>query len=395
MRWFVAIAAAGLAAAQELAPLAPEVLQLARIRERMMLNLARQPNYTCVETVERSHRSGVTRKFQVVDTIRLEVALVDGKEMFAWPGSRKFEDSELRDIVTTGAIGNGNFAIHARAVFQGNNAQFEYRGEADGAVRYDFRVPQNLSGYNIRVETREAVVGYHGSFWADGKSLDVRRLEIIADDIPVTLGLSSASDRMDYSRVVIGDREFLLVSSSELQMTDLAGGENRNRVRFAACRQFSGESMLTFDEAPKAAEKAPMPVEEIALPPGLGLRLTTLDDIDLRSAAVGDPVHARLENDLRYKGRLLFAKGATVTGRISRMERHENYTAVGIEWLELESERARARLKAKLEEVIGLNPGAPRNQQGRGREANPGEGIIPVDSSRARLSHGILMFWRT
>jgi len=392
MRLFVAIATAGMVAGQQPGPLAPEVLQLAKIRERMALNLARQPNYTCIETVERSHRTGTARKFQLLDIIRLEVALVEGKELFAWPGSKKFEEGELRDMITQGTIGNGNFANHARAVFQSGSAQFKYGGEEGGALRYDFRVPQMLSGYNLRVETREAIVGYHGSFWADSRSLDVRRLEVIADDIPPSLGLSAAADRMDYVRVAIGDGDFLLPGSSELLMTSLDGAENRNRVRFTGCRQFSGESVLTFGDAPGSSERLPRPVEEISMPADLALRLTLLDDIDLRSSAVGDPVRARLENDLRHKNRLLFPKGSIVTGRISRMERHEHYTALGIELLEIQSASASAKLKARLEEVVApqaLGPAA------RGRAANPGEGIVPVDSSRTKLSHGILMFWRT
>src|SRR5579871_381310 len=60
------------------AELTPETLLLAKIRQHMSESLQRQPNYTCVETVERSNRTGAARKFQLGDTLRLEVALVDG-----------------------------------------------------------------------------------------------------------------------------------------------------------------------------------------------------------------------------------------------------------------------------------------------------------------------------
>src|SRR5579872_735111 len=79
--------------------LTPDLLLLAHIRTRMVSNLQRQPNYTCVETVERSRRAGPARKFELQDTLRLEVALVDGKEMFAWPGARRFEDADFRMMV--------------------------------------------------------------------------------------------------------------------------------------------------------------------------------------------------------------------------------------------------------------------------------------------------------
>src|SRR5581483_3540644 len=85
---------------------------------------ARQPDYTCLETVERTEQSGANRS-RVEDTLRLEVALVEGKEMFAWPGSRQFEDRELRDLVSTGMFGNGNFAVYARILFLTNLAVFE------------------------------------------------------------------------------------------------------------------------------------------------------------------------------------------------------------------------------------------------------------------------------
>ena len=395
MRSFVVVVAgAAMVFAQQLAPLAPEVVQLARIRERMLLNLAHQPNYTCVETIERSQRSGPTRKFSLLDTIRLEVALVDGKEMFGWPGAKKFEDVELRNIVTSGAIGNGNFAMHAKAIFSGVSAAFEYRGPEESGLRYDFHVPLMMSGYKIRTHSQEAVVAYHGSVWADPESLDVRRIEVVAEDIPLRLGMSAASDRMDYTRSRIGDADFLLPESSELSMTDLNGSEKRNRVRFANCRQFAGESVLTFDDAP-STEAAPEPVAEMDLPADLAMRLTLLDDVDLQKNAVGDSVRARLENDLRHKGKLLVTKGSTVMGRITRMDRHDGMTELGLEFSEIQAKGLRAHVKAKLEEVMGIEPFSLKNRHVSTAHPNPGEGIIPLGSTRTRLMHGILMFWRT
>src|SRR5215472_13590336 len=102
---------------------------LARIKNHMMETLARQPNYTCLETVERSRRDGSTHKFRLEDTLRIEVALVDSKEMFAWPGSKQFEDRDFRELIPTGTFGTGDFALHSRSVFGGNVANFEARGE--------------------------------------------------------------------------------------------------------------------------------------------------------------------------------------------------------------------------------------------------------------------------
>src|SRR5215467_1270517 len=86
-------------------PLKPEVIQLSRIRARAIENLNRMPNYTCRETIERSVRKPPAKRFQLVDTVRLEVALVKGKELFGWPGAEKFEEGEIGDLVKGGAIG--------------------------------------------------------------------------------------------------------------------------------------------------------------------------------------------------------------------------------------------------------------------------------------------------
>ena len=66
--------------------LSPEVLLLARIKVKMAENLKGLPNYTCLQTIERSTRDAGNRRYRPLDTVRVEVALVDGKELFAWPG---------------------------------------------------------------------------------------------------------------------------------------------------------------------------------------------------------------------------------------------------------------------------------------------------------------------
>src|SRR6185503_21128272 len=115
------IAAAASVSAQKSDP-------LPRIRAHMAEFLRGQPNYTCTETLARTRQAPAARS-KVEDTLRLEVALVDGKEMFAWPGSKQFEDRDLSELVSTGMFGNGNFAIYARILFLSNIATVEYRGE--------------------------------------------------------------------------------------------------------------------------------------------------------------------------------------------------------------------------------------------------------------------------
>lgn len=391
-----------LACAQDLPP---ETLLLARIKVHMAGQLRRQPNYTCVELIERSRRPAGSRRYQFLDTLRLEVALADGKELFAWPGARKFEEKRLEDIVTGGgAIGNGNFALHARAVFQSNAPAFRYAGETFSAgrrvVRYTFRVPRLTSGYSIRMGEARDTVGYEGSFEADADSLDLIHLEIVATEIPPTLPLGHSRDRMAYSRVPIGGAEFLLPTESELVMVDLSGNESRNRTRFSNCRQYSGESVLSFDDPPDSPSPrpAPAPKTELDLPADLNLELALLEPLDLARAAIGDPVRARLARPLKHRGSVLFPKDAVATGRLRLLERHENFLLIGFTFETVESDSARAplRLALDLDAFFATPAGArlvnPRNtdwmESARRRDAFPVFGP-------PRLGRGFVTLWRT
>jgi hypothetical protein len=322
----------------------------------MAQTLARQPDYTCIQQIERSNRRAPRHKYELRDMLRLEVALVDGKEMFAWPGEAKFEDTDLFDMVPGGgAIGTGNFATHARAVFRTNAPTFEYKGIVDldgkSVYCYSFKVAQLESGYHIRVNGVEAVVGYHGTFWADVNSLDLIRLEVIADNIPPTLRLKSAQDVMDYGRMKIGSSDFLLPVGSELLMVDLNGNVSRNTTHFSGCRQYSGESVLTFADAPgtTTATAPDRPKESVQVPPDIVFEVSLDATVDSEKSMVGDPVTATLEENIKMKRELLFPKGAKLLGRILRLERHGDHCDLDIQFSELVSTKTRSSLITRME----------------------------------------------
>jgi hypothetical protein len=361
---------------------------LARIQTNMSDVLLRQPNYTCTETVERTRQPAGSRS-GIEDTLRLEVALVEGKEMFAWPGSTQFEDRDLRELVSTGMFGNGNFAIFARILFLTKAPEFgdghEAMLEGRAAVRYDFQVRRSDSGYHLRVDNRDAVVGFHGSVYADPATLDVRRVEVLADDIPPDLNLLRAETAVDYSRVRIGEEEFLLPVHSESTMASPTV-VSRNWLRFVSCRRFTGESTLTFDEPvlddSAAAHSTP---EEVELPAGLTVQLE-MPALDLMQAAVGDAIQAVMTADLRSHRQMLAPKGATARGRIVQLDRDRSGFVLRIDFQDLDWPGGHARLKLSFDQAVMvkpvITPGREVGQMLISRQAGP------------RLS-GILMFWRT
>ena len=348
--------------------LPPELIRLARFKQRIRKDLAQVPNYTCLETIERSQRRPRANSFKPLDTVRLEVSNVDGKELLAWPGARRFEDKNLSSFVTSGMIGNGMFALHAHNLFVSDTSAFEYRGEdrieGHGAIRYDYRTPQFLSGYRIRIGGASATVAIKGSFWFDPVSLDLLRVDVSGDEMPAELDLAASDVRTYYSRARIGNSEALLPQRAELVMTFFSGEASRNVVTFSACREYGSESTISFEPLPEPTRELPRAQDrEVNLAAGLLVPVALETAIDSKTASIGDAVRARVRQDVLQDGQLMLPAGALISGRIRSLDRHagsESYFLMGIEFSEAEWQNARAGFLGELVDSHGRGEPYPR-----------------------------------
>jgi len=393
--------------------------RLARIRAHMSRVLSSLPNYTCQQTVERSVQPAGKGRFRAVDTLRVEVSFVDGKELFAWPGAEKFGEQRLEEMVGGGgAIGTGAFAMHADFVFRGAAPVFTFRGEEQENGRkllwYDFRVPLTSSRFFISSGKKQAVVPYRGAFRVDAGTVDLVRLSVEAEEIPPAIGVARSTSTVEYARRSIGASEFLLPVASELLMVDSGGSHNRNRTRFGACRQYSGSSAISFAEPSAAAMETPArPVQGAPLPQGLTLELFLDGAVEGSGAAVGDPVSATLVRDVKKHGAVLLPKGARFSGRLTRLESHDvprfgTYAVIGIAFESVRTGNTRTAIQGHLEEVTYGSgryyvPFAHRLNDATawipvaGRPMAPlvsGEGVFLARGS-LRLPAGLRMLWQT
>src|SRR5579864_5866526 len=196
------------------------VLQLAHTRQKMAQVLTHLPDYTCVVTTQRVALGYKEHSTRVVDTLRYEIAHFGGKELWAWPGASKFQDTPLTSMVQNGAIGEGDFALHARTVFMDGNANVKFGGEQDlegrRALKWDFTVPVFASGWRIVSQGWSVVAGASGSFWADANTLDVLRLEIRTEGLPFNFPLIGAKQTIDYAQTRIGAGSALLPQTALL-----------------------------------------------------------------------------------------------------------------------------------------------------------------------------------
>jgi hypothetical protein len=414
LAWILAVVPVCVTAQQAYDPLKPmtaDEILLGRVRVVAAQAFARLPNFTCVETIERSRRAAPNKKYEFLDTIRLEVAYVDGKELYSWPGETRFEERDLPTMVGgAGAIGTGDFALHAKSVLLGPMVVFQpaVAEEMDGRAvyRFDFRLSIQYSGYMLRIQPNEGPVGFSGSTWHDKTTLDLLKLEVIIDEIPANLPLRRGEKRIHYKRTVIGEDSFLLPVSMDMTLTHANGSESRNAMTFASCRQYMGESTLIFEEPAPDAKPRESKVE-VTLPGGLGVPLRLRTPLELAKVARGDLIETETGREVKRRDVVLLPKGARVRFRVSRVACYSS--PISHCWIALlperfEFENKSGGFKAQVDPAMlesstsVLLRGLPRSQLMREQaslgEVEPGAGIIVVRGER-QLASGYQMLWRT
>lgn len=355
-----------LAAGTARAQLPPELELLARIKQHAADNLSRIPDYVCLETIERFRQPQHSRQFVPVDTVRVEVAEVGNRELFAWPDARPLGTVRPESLIGFGAIGTGTFAGFVRGTFAERGPTFQYLGQEkiDGrpAVRYDFKVSLLMSGFSVDDGKRQDKVAYSGSFWAGPQSLELMRIVVRAEEIPPENTISNAVTSVDYAKTRIGAADFLLPARAELTITDRPdGGQSRNITRFEGCRKYSAESAVSF-ELPKQTARSPAPAREIVLPADIELALRLESEIDSRQMVVGDPLEARLQAAIYDGDMKLVPAYARVHGRIRRLERVPDITdcyILGIDFSEIDLPDGKAHFAGEMQQ-FGRLGGASR-----------------------------------
>jgi hypothetical protein len=229
------------------------VLQLSRTRQKMAKNLDHLPDYTCLATVDRSAQSPGQSKYKIIDTLRFEITHAGGTELWSWPGAKKFEDKPFVNMIQSGAIGQGEFSLHARAVFVNGYANVKFGGSEDiggrHALRWDYTIPRFGSGWEITADGQSTAAASRGSFWADADTLEVVRLEVRSEGLPLDFPISSVVTTIDYAQVRVGSSS-VLPQTARLYLEHSSGERRLNSTEFSNCKQYSGSSVILFDRDP-------------------------------------------------------------------------------------------------------------------------------------------------
>jgi hypothetical protein len=364
---------------------------LIRLRDQVLAHGVRIPNYICVETIARDYYEPAAQpvpkscdsilarrktdnfpallRLATTDRLRLDVALAEGREIYSWAGARKFEEGEIDELIPDGAMGTGPFAAMLLGVFQGRVPRFTYEGENALDLRlvfeYSFRVSREESRYRVKAGTEWVHTAYTGMLWVDVKTAELVRLAVRTDELPPATGSCENHTTLDYGMVQLGKIEYLLPKSTRQRFIGRDGAEMENHLSFASCREYRGESTVSFGGgiADLATPAGPRRVAAASFPPGLPVTVELASTIHSNRAAAGDVIHGRLSKSI---GSVVPA-GTALEGRLMRVElRHGSRPQVvmALRWETIEVDGIRAPIALlpkrsiadlKIGDRVGLN----------------------------------------
>jgi hypothetical protein len=312
-------------------------------------------------------------------------------------------------IIHQGPVSTGAFGSHLIGIFDNPRVHFDFAGEMQedeqSALEYRYRVPLDASHYRIKMGAAWQPIAYGGALWLNAHSLDLERFTVEADQMPAASGMCRVDGALDYERVRIGEGDVLLPRQSRLELLMRDAAETATMTTFGSCREYQADAEIHFDSGEDAATATARPVvhSNLPLPLGLPVILALNEPIDTDTAAAGDPVSARVVKPVRHPGSntVLIPAGATVRGRITRLEHHfqpQPYFLIALSFNRLvegdNSSPFAAKYDGSAESARQL--GARLHTQGRGLEFwDVGTFLFPTTKPRHVIPAGFESKWET
>ena len=319
---------------------------LGQIRLKVAEQVKGSANYTCVQAVDRTywraqhyeafgceHHKGDSRRKEVMhDRLRLDIAVSEGHEIYSWHGGSSFSSGGIADVVRSGPISSGSFVGYLQNIFLVAGIRFEFRGRVDRngieTYKFDYWVPLAVSHHDVAGRSGTGVrVPFHGTFFADCRTLELVNLDVILDQMPPEVEICNAEIDMNYGTTKISDHDALIPQIFSLRMEDASHLYTISTSEYSSCREFRGESTVHF-ELNEAGQQnsgpAPSPSDEW-FPAGISLHVRLLTPITENTAFTGDRVEGVLLEPVRLSRNAtkVIPKGAVLGGIITLLEKRE------------------------------------------------------------------------
>jgi hypothetical protein len=323
---------------------------LRRVTKKVLASAKDIPNYTCVETVSREFfrpaAATIARACDVLleqrrhpqldmvlrsvsmDRLRLDVTMAERGEIFSWVGASKFDDAGIENVVRNGPISTGAFGGFLIAVFKTDAKKWTFARNTvvDGRslMEYSFQVLKSDSHYKVKFDDSWFNTAYTGTFEVDPETDDLVRMTVETGELPTATGQCQATTAMEFGMTQIGDAQFLLPRQARQRFVNPTGEEAENITGFTNCREYRGESTVTFFRGPEPLAAGGTPsaaAKPLALPDGSRFSFELTTPIRSDTAAAGDAFAGKLVEPLRgARNQMLVPKGTVIDGHLIRVQ---------------------------------------------------------------------------
>jgi VWFA-related protein len=210
------------------------------------------PNFLCLQATNRSYDTTGYGRWRLRDSFVEVLRYLDKQEsrtMLEVNGKSTTGDrSGLK-----GSISTGEFGGVLRAIFSDSaKANFKWK-ETDalnsGTVQvFDYSVDKANSMFTVVGSNNDQVyAGFHGQVFIDSTTHSVRRLTLIADNLPKNFPTHATRIDVDYDYVAINDHDYLVPVSAEMRLTQGKHEAVLNTMVFRGYRRYgSNMKVLGF-----------------------------------------------------------------------------------------------------------------------------------------------------
>jgi len=216
------------------------------------------PNFLCVEVTNRSfdpsgsgrwrHRDTVAELLRYRDKIETHTMLeIDGKassvDRSAMSGKQgAFSAGELGGVLTS------VFAPKSKTDFEWK----ETDALGNGKVQvFNYHVAQSNSVFSVvGMNDREVMVAFHGLVFIDSATHNVRRISMIADDLPRDFPTHYTSITVDYDYVAINSHDYLMPVSAQMRLRQGRHDDILNTIEFRDYRRFGSNVRIVEGYTP-------------------------------------------------------------------------------------------------------------------------------------------------
>lgn len=314
---------------------------LERLRSHVRQQISQVANYTCVQSIDRSYfveyfanRSGCAnperkpKHLYMRDRLRLDVAVSEGREIFSWHGGKSFSSKGIDDVVRSGPISSGSFVGYLRNIFFEKGVKISFAGRtsstSENSYMFDYVVPRESSLYQVSNGQRRWLVPFHGRFSGSGANFELMSLQVIADALPPESEICSTGHDIEYQLVDIAGKASLIPKSYVLNINSSTHLHTTSRSEYTQCREFRGESTLSFAVKDEAEAQQTSAIRDEWLPAGTILHVRLHTPVDDRTSFTGDLVEGSLVDSVKVKKLgITIPKDAALHGVITKLEIYE------------------------------------------------------------------------